>query len=261
MLEQIYLALENKCLINPDQAIVLGVSGGPDSLCMLESMHQLGYRLIVAHLDHALRPSSVSEREKIEQISERKGLPFIFQREDVASFAQKNRQSLEEAARTLRYRFLLQQAEKTGAQAVAVGHTADDQVETVLMHFLRGSGLSGLRGMDFRSLPNPWSTHIPLVRPLLGIWREEILAFLKQHDLEPNLDESNQDLRFYRNRLRNELIPRLDELNPGLRERIWQTAGIISADDEALDMVVDRIWMKLNIELGAGYLSFEGESL
>ena len=132
--------------------------------------------------------------------------------------------------------------ETLGLQAVAVGHTADDQVETVLMHLLRGAGLSGLRGMSYYSLPNPWSQTIPLVRPLLGVWREEIMAYLARQGLQPSLDASNLEKRYYRNRLRHELIPQLEELNPGARRRIWKMAALLQDEDETIERVVDAAW-------------------
>ena len=171
--------------------MLLGVSGGPDSLCLLDIMRQLRYRLVVAHFDHGLRPESASEREKIEKLAADNHLLFVSQRADVSSYASENHLSIEEAARTLRYRFLFDQAEKAGACAVAVGHTADDQIETVLMHLLRGTGITGLGGMAYRTQPNVWSTMIPLVRPLLGTWREDISLYLWEHQLEPSFDPSN----------------------------------------------------------------------
>src|SRR5690606_34005843 len=129
---------------------------------------------------------------------------FAFERQDVQAYADEQALSIEEAARMLRYQFLFRQADAAGAQAVAVAHSANDQVETVLMHLLRGAGLSGLSGMPVYSLPNPWSQDIPLVRPLLSTWREDILAYNRDQGLVAREDATNQDLRYYRNRLRHE---------------------------------------------------------
>jgi tRNA(Ile)-lysidine synthase len=196
VLEQFVSALKEKCLLDPGLPVLVGVSGGPDSLCMLDMLHQLGYPVIVAHLDHSLRAESAQEAEQLRQLAQSIGLTFVLERNDVDSYATSHSLSIEEAAREARYQFLFEQARQHQAQAVAVGHTANDQVETVLMHLLRGSGLPGLRGMSYRSLPNPWSKNIPLVRPLLGVWREEILAHLEQNGLVPTLDASNLDTRF-----------------------------------------------------------------
>ena len=242
VLEQFVSVLEEKCLLDPGLPVLAGVSGGPDSLCMLDVLRQLGYRLIVAHLDHSLRPDAAQEAEHLRQLVEGYGLPFVLERGDVQAYAASHRLSIEEAAREVRYRFLFEQAARHQAQAVAVGHTANDQVETVLMHLLRGSGLTGLRGMSYRSLPNPWSQTIPLVRPLLGAWREQILSHLEQNGLQPSLDASNLDTRFYRNRLRHELIPQLENLNPGVRQRLWQMADVLAEDEAVLEMMEQTAW-------------------
>jgi tRNA(Ile)-lysidine synthase len=261
VLEQLVSALKEKCLLDPGLPVLAGVSGGPDSVCMLDVLRQLGYRVIVAHLDHGLRAESGQEAEQLRQLAQGYGLTFVLERGDVQAYAASHSLSIEEAAREVRYRFLFEQAERFQAQAVAVGHTANDQVETVLMHLLRGSGLPGLRGMSYRSLPNPWSQNIPLVRPLLGTWREEILAHLERSGLQPSLDASNLDTRFYRNRLRHELVPQLEQLNPGVRQRLWHMADILSEDENVLEMVEQSAWAGCILEQGQGYAALDAEIL
>ena len=209
MLEVVRSVLQNRCGLTPLSRLLVAVSAGPDSLCLLHVLWQLGYSVVVAHLDHGLRVESAAEAAMVQHFAEDLGVQWVCKRQDVQGYATQNGLSIEEAARNLRYRYLFEQAERLEAQAVAVGHNADDQVETVLMHLLRGAGLSGLRGMGHYSLPNPWSQRIPLVRPLLGIWRGEIQAYLDRSGLKPSLDSSNLELRYYRNRLRHELIPHL----------------------------------------------------
>lgn len=246
-----------ECQLVTQQPLVIGVSGGPDSLCLLDLLHRLDYRLIVAHLDHQLRPESAAEAEKVRQEAQQRGLPFVFEEININAYAQEKRLSIEEAARTARYRFLFQVAQDCQAQAVAVGHTADDQVETVLMHLLRGAGLAGLRGMPYRSLPNPWSNIIPLVRPLLGAWRSEILQYLAEGGLQPNLDASNADLRYYRNRLRGELIPLLETYNPGVRQRLWQMAESLALDYGLVEERLNQAWQECLSRQGEGFQAFD----
>jgi tRNA(Ile)-lysidine synthase len=250
-----------KCVLDLRLPVLAGVSGGPDSLCMLDVLRQLGYSLVVAHLDHGLRPESAQEAERLRQLAEQAGLPFVLERADVPGYADSHGLSTEEAARELRYRFLFAEASRRQAQAVAVGHTADDQVETVLMHLLRGSGLAGLRGMSYRSLPNPWSVSLPLVRPLLGTWREEILEYIGQRDLQPSQDLSNLDVRYYRNRLRHELVPQLEKLNPGARSRLWQMADILGEDEQVLEQVEQAAWLACQPEQGQSYVSLDVKAL
>ena len=239
MLDRFPTTLQSECHLEQDLLLLVGVSGGPDSLCLLDVLRRLDYRLVVAHLDHGLRPESADEALAVQRLAESLGAACVVERQDVSAFAEMHGISLEEAARSVRYRFLFEQARLYEAQAVAVGHTADDQVETVLMHLLRGAGLSGLRGMAYRSLPNTWSQDIPLVRPLLGTWREEVLAYCHANALQPHLDSSNLDIRFYRNRLRHDLIPYLKNYNPRVHEVLWRTARVLS-DDYAVLEQADR---------------------
>jgi tRNA(Ile)-lysidine synthase len=208
-----------------------------------------------------LRKESASEAEAVHKIAEEMNLPYMSAQEDVEVFAEANGLSLEEAARVSRYRFLFRQAEFHQAQAVAVGHTADDQVETMLMHLLRGAGLSGLKGIVYRSLPNSWSQSIPLVRPLLNVWREEISAYLVEHSLRPNLDGSNLDVRFYRNLLRCEVIPYLESIQPTLRKNLWRTAEILGEDHVVMENLVDAAWRKCVVDEGPDYLAFSPDNL
>lgn len=249
------------CQVDPQQVTLVGVSGGPDSLCLLDGLWRLGCRLVVAHLDHGLRPESQQEAAGVAEAVTARGLPFRLERMDVAAFASQHGLAIEEAARLARYRFLFAQAAADGAQAVAVGHTADDQVETVLMHLLRGSGLAGLRGMDYRSLPNAWSESIALVRPLLGVWRAEVLAYLAGQALQPNLDPSNQDTRFFRNRLRHELIPYLESYNPQVRTALWRTAAVLREDYAVLEAEVEKSWQACVTAVGPGWVSFAAAAL
>jgi len=254
MLEQISDVLTEKCQLNKGTTVLIGASGGPDSLFLLDILQQLDYHLIVAHLDHGLRLESGIEREKIEKVAKGYGLPFVSRRVDVLRYANENHLSVEEAARTLRYEFLFEQAGIAQADAVAVGHNANDQVETVLMHLLRGAGASGLGGMGYRFLPNPWSAAIPLVRPLLGIWRDDISVYLWETGLEPSYDESNQDYRYYRNRLRGETLPYLETLNSGVHRRLWKTAELLRTDNEVLEQLIDRLWDKAILKAADDYL-------
>ena len=246
--------LKKACGLDLTQKVLLGFSGGPDSLYLLDHLIKMGIPVVAAHLNHNLRPESDREAEEATRLAENFGIPIHLSREDVSRYAQEHTLSLEEAARIVRYRFLFTEAERCGAQAVAVAHTADDQVETVMMHLLRGSGLAGLRGMAFRSLPNPWSRQIPLIRPMLRTWRVDIMTYLEANDLSPIYDLSNQDVRFYRNYLRHELIPYLEMKHPHLKERLWQTADILKDDFDVLEKLIDDAWPSCLHDRGKGYL-------
>ncbi len=248
-----------RILPKSDRKIVLGVSGGPDSLCLVDGLARLAYPVVVAHFNHCLRPGAGDEARQVERVALSWGLPFLLGEGDVRQRAQTHSLSIEEAARLLRYQFLFKQAQNLKAGAVVVGHNADDQVETILMNILRGTGLAGLSGMSPYSLPNPWSETIPLVRPLLGVWREDILAYCREQNLEPIHDPSNADTTFFRNRVRRELLPILEEYRPGVRRRLWQMSRILAGDQEALELTVDQLWEDFPAERAAGHVAFDIE--
>jgi tRNA(Ile)-lysidine synthase len=236
--------------------LLIGVSGGPDSLCLLDILNRLRYSLIVAHLNHGLRPEAGEDADLVGQIANNLGIKVVQGKEDVPAYARENKLSIEEAARVLRYRFLFTQARLNGAQAVAVAHSADDQVETMVMHLLRGAGLYGLKGMSYYALPNAWSQDIPLIRPLLSAWRQEITQYCQERDLHPIQDKSNQDINYHRNRLRHELIPYLETYNPQLRKILWRTTQTLAGDEEILETAVGKAWEECLIDQGPGYVAF-----
>jgi tRNA(Ile)-lysidine synthase len=214
--------------------------------------------LVVAHFNHQLRPEADAEADRVEALAGEMGLACVTGTMDVAAFALEHSLSIEEAARELRYRFLFAQARQVGAQAVAVGHTADDQVETVLMHLLRGAGLDGLTGMPYRSLPNPWDAEIALVRPLLGTWRETIMAHLAGRGLQASQDASNLDRTYYRNRLRHEVIPFLEHYSPQVRQLLWRSAEVLRQDALLLEETIGSAWEQFKGERGSGFVALNG---
>lgn len=253
--------LRQECGLDPALPIVAGVSGGADSLCLLGVLRQAGYRVSVAHFNHRLRPEAEREAAAVEAIARALGLDFVTDSADVGGFAEAQGLSLEQAARTLRYRFLFAAARQRNAQAVAVGHTADDQAETVLMHFLRGAGLAGLKGMTWRTLLPSFDPLIPLVRPLLGTWRAETETYCREHGLQPLVDASNADTTYLRNRLRHDLLPLLETYNPRIRQALVRTAAALQGDDALLSERVEAAWRQALHDQGEGFIAFDRAAL
>ena len=198
-----------------DTHVVLAVSGGADSVALLEAMAALkaaiggAGQLYVAHLNHGLRGADAdADAAWLTVLCERLALPLEIGGADVSSLAAEHGDGWEAAARTARYDFLRHTAERLGARFVATAHTADDQVETVLQRIVRGTGLAGMAGMPAR---RPLSTSVVLVRPMLALWRSDVLAYLTSIGQDYRTDASNVDARFTRNRLRQELLPVLRE--------------------------------------------------
>lgn len=262
LLREVRKFIRRHDLLSVGDRVVVGVSGGPDSLCLLHLLLRLReeyhLQLHVAHLHHGARGEDAdADAAFVADLAREWGLPATLAREDVPAIARAHKLAFEEAARRVRYAFLAHVAGWVGAAKVAVGHNADDQAETVLMHFLRGAGLAGLRGMrpatpfsEYRLLPQtdrfPLPERLPvLIRPLLGIPRAEIEAYCAEHGLTPRLDRSNLDTTYFRNRLRHELLPLLETYNPNIRRRLCHTAEVVAADYELLTQMREWAWERV----------------
>jgi tRNA(Ile)-lysidine synthase len=225
-------AITTHRLLEPGETVVVAVSGGADSMVLLHCLLRLrgpwSLKLSVAHFDHRLRENSRQDALFVERVGASWGLPVT-----IESWVREGRRdrSLQSEARGARYRFLDAVASRAGATKIALGHHRDDQAETVLLHLFRGSGLRGLRGMLPRSDGR-------LIRPLLGIGRDEIEAYVKAHKLSFVEDPSNQDLRYRRNRLRWRLLPLLErEYNPAVARGLARMAALVAEDEAYLDAV------------------------
>ena len=247
--------LREQSLIRGGQKLVVAVSGGADSVCLLHLLFklqkELDIGLHVAHLDHGLRGAeSEADARYVAGLSERLGIPATVERQDVRAFQAQQRVSLEEAAREVRYTFLARVAESIGAGRVAVGHTRDDHIETILMHLIRGSGTRGLRGLQSVSQWQSSGNQLMVIRPLLTVGREETVAYCRRHRLRPRLDTSNLSSLPLRNRIRQQLLPLLQDYNPQITEALLRTARIAAADLTFLDEAARRLWDDVAEEQG-----------
>jgi tRNA(Ile)-lysidine synthase len=269
LLRQVRRTIETYSLIAAGGALVVGVSGGPDSLCLLHVLRRLapvyGLQLHAAHLHHGLRGAEAeADANFVRDLAAAWGLPVTIEKLDVPALARDEGLAFEEAARLVRYDFLARTATAVGARTIAVGHNADDQAETVLMHFLRGSGLAGLRGMlprmslgSYRLLsaprPDPRAgtgaevetASLDLIRPLLEVTRAGIEAYCVEQGLRPRLDHSNLDTTYFRNWLRLKAIPLLEEHNPRLRAVLGRTARVLAGDYELLHDLLEEVWPRI----------------
>ncbi len=261
MAENIETILSDECGLVKNKPIIVGVSGGPDSLCLMETLRQAGYSIIVAHFNHQLRPEAAQDARMVEKTAARLMLGCIIDGADVRAYADQEKLSLEEAARNLRYRFMFKLARERNAQAVAVGHTADDQVETVLMHFLRGSALTGLKGMSFRSFIKNFDPQIPVIRPLLKMWREETVVYCAVNGLRPHYDSSNDSLNFQRNRIRHLLIPSLESYNSKFREAVLHMTESLKGDYAFVMETLEKAWQETVTAMDEEVITFDSDLL
>lgn len=233
---------EIQCGLSNDRPLLVAFSGGTDSLSLLFLLRNAGFPVTAAHFNHHLRANSDLDEKAAEASARELEIPFLCGGADVSGIMREKKLSVEEAARHCRYNWLFEQARLLNAQAIAVGHTADDQVETVLMHLLRGAGLDGMRGMLYRHLLPVWDAEIPLVRPLLHAWRSETVKVCLEAGLTPVNDESNQSNLYFRNRIRMELIPYLQGFNPKVKPHILQTTRILAEEESILEKVKSEAW-------------------
>ncbi len=229
-------------MLTPGDSILIGLSGGPDSVCLLHVLTMLREKYELAlhalYIDHGLRPEETGrEREFCSVLCEKHGIPFLAKSIDVRTHARMGKLNLHEAARQLRYQAYEETLYEVAARKVALGHTADDQAETILMRLFRGSGPAGLAGIP------PVRKNI--IRPLIEVERGEIEAFLDSESADSLTDSSNAKRDYLRNRVRLSLMPMLRDFNPGITGTLSKTAAIFREEERYFEILVTKTLMKL----------------
>jgi tRNA(Ile)-lysidine synthase len=246
MLEVVTSYIEQHHLLPEEGKVIVAVSGGTDSLCLLHLLYRLcgsgkrysGVALYVAHLDHQLRgEASAQDAAAVATLARNWHLPVAIGQVDVPALARQERRGIEEMARIARYNFLRALAQEVTATAIAIAHHMDDQVETLLLHWLRGGGLTSMVGLQPRQQD--------IIRPLLCVSRVDTQAYCAQHGLVPLDDASNSDTRFLRNRIRHQLLPLLTEMNPGYRHTLLRNAEAMQVDLAWIEAQVDIHWVQI----------------
>ncbi len=229
-------------MLSSGEKVVVGVSGGADSIALLHILSELkdlNLDITAAHLNHGIRAEAAErDSEFVERAATDLGLRYEHKKVDTLAYKEEKKLSLEDAARELRYEFFDEVREKLGASKVATAHTKDDQAETVLMRLLRGSGLRGLSGI-------PPVSRGYLIRPLLYFNRSEIEEYLQSKGVEWVEDSTNTSLEFLRNRVRQELIPVLTEYNPQLTDTLTRTADILRSYEEFISAEVEKLFKEI----------------
>lgn len=244
--EKVLKTIHKYNLIKANDKIVLGVSGGPDSLFMLHILNNLRetlkFNIIVAHINHMIRAEADDEEEFVKEFCRKINVEFYSKRIDVEKYANNNKIGLEEAGRKVRYDFFEEILKKTNSNKIAIAHNKNDKVETIIMHLLRGSGISGLQGIE----PIKGGKFI---RPVIDIERAEIEEYCEKNGLEPRIDKSNFENKYTRNKIRNIVIPYIkEEFNPNIVETITRLSEIITEENQYLIKQTEQAYKQILIE-------------
>lgn len=248
-------------MFHPGDTVLVAVSGGPDSVALLHALHtrrdEFGVTLHVAHLNHCIRgEASYMDEEFVRALAQEWGIPATIERVDVPALRKKLRLGEEEAARRARHELLRRTAKAVGASKIAIGHTADDRAESVLMNVIRGAGIDGLASI------RPVSGDI--VRPLIDTWRSEVEDYIRENQLPFRMDESNRDITYTRNRIRHELIPLLERgYNQRVKEALVRLAEIAESASGLIDSTASDALSRITYRgaIDAGLLSELPEAL
>ena len=241
MKKRIQQLLRENNLVSTQQAIVIAVSGGSDSVALFHLLSVLypDHERIAVYIDHGLRPLETDAEQKlVKALAKSYSATFLAVTVDVTGEQKEKKCSLEEAARYLRYKALETVRKRYKGQCIAVGHTSDDQAEEVLLRLIRGSGSAGLSGM---AMQNGF-----IIRPLLRESKEALRSYLTKQNIAYCEDSSNSDLRFLRNKIRHDLLPKLEQdYNKSIRTTLIQTAAILEEEDKLLDKLSDKVFQKV----------------
>ena len=242
----------------PGEMVLVAVSGGPDSCALLSLLNdhkdKLGISLHVAHLNHMLRKNDAElDLRFVEGLAQKMGLPISVESRDVAALAAAERRGIEEAARIARYEFFERLADKIGARKIAVGHTAEDNIETFLMRLLRGSGLKGLCSIPAR--------RGRIVRPLIKVWRREVEDYVSALKIIPRRDYTNYESKYMRNSIRLKLVPQLKLYNMNIKDILIQTVLMLNEDRYYLENETEEVISRLILEEGEGKVELDLKKL
>jgi tRNA(Ile)-lysidine synthase len=240
ILDKVKTTIKKFRLIAQGDRIVIGVSGGPDSVALLYLLNNLkkefNLNLHIAHLDHMLRSDSHKDVQFVKKLAEKLSIPITVAQINVKRLAKTG--SLEEIARNARLGFFFKVGKDINANKIALGHNQDDQAETVLMRILRGTGLYGLSGI----LPKREISGFQVIRPLIEVTRSDIQAYLNKKKIKPRIDTSNLEDIYFRNRIRNKLLPLLEkEYNKNIKEVLSNMAECVGFDYHYLNMASDKV--------------------
>lgn len=243
--EKVLQTIKKYHLIEENDHIILGVSGGPDSTCLfhifLNLQKEIKFTFTVCHINHGIRKEAIEDEKYVEGMCKQYNIPYFVKKENVLEKAEQEKVGTEEMGRKVRYAFFSEIQKQVGANKIATAHTKNDLVETVMMNLLRGTGLSGLKGIE-AIRDNLY------IRPLIECKREEIEEYCEENKLNPKIDKTNFENIYTRNKIRNELIPYIEkEFNPNIIESVARMADIIQEEDKYLEQITKQAYEEIRI--------------
>ena len=245
MKQKIIDTIKKYNLIKNGDSIVIGVSGGPDSICLLHVLNELksefNFKICVAHVNHMIRKEADEETEYVKKVCKNLGVECFIKRIDVLKTANNLKRGTEETGREIRYEFFNEILEKTNSNKIATAHNNNDKVETILMNILRGSGIAGLKGIE------PIRDN-KFIRPLINVSREEIEKYCTINKLEPKIDKSNKENIYTRNKVRNIVIPYIErEFNPNIIKTLNRLSEVATEENEYINKLTQETFNKINV--------------
>lgn len=233
------LSEELKILVKPDEKIIVGVSGGPDSMCLLNILYNLKYNIVVAHINHLIREDATDDEAFVKEFCDKRNIPIYIKRIDINKKANSEKIGLEEAGRNARYEFFEEVRLKENATKIATAHNKNDVAETVIMNMLRGSGINGLKSIEK-------IREGKYIKPLVEIEREKIEEYCIKNNLNPRIDSTNSDNTYTRNKIRNIVIPYIkQEFNQNIVQTLSRMAEIVTAEMDYLEKQTEMVYNDL----------------
>lgn len=240
--EKVRKTIREYNLIEKNDSIVVGVSGGPDSMTLLSILLKLkeefNLKIYVAHVNHMLRENAIKDEEYVKEFCEKNNIEMFIKKANISEIAKKEKIGLEEAGRNIRYNFFEEVLKNTKSNKIAIAHNLNDKAETIIMNTLRGSGISGLKGIEAKRKK--------YIRPLIEIERYEIEKYCIENEINPRHDESNDDNTYTRNKIRNIIIPYIrNEFNPNIIKTLNRLSEIIKEEDEYVQSETEKIFKEI----------------
>lgn len=250
--------IEKYQLIQEGDKLIVAVSGGPDSICMLDILNKMRrgteiktchlnpepmatFEIVVAHVNHMIREEAKEDEQYVKEYCEKNGIEFYTKSIDVQKIAHTNKIGIEEAGRIARYEFFDGILRKTEATKIAIAHNKNDKIETIFLHILRGSGIEGLKGIEAK--------RGNIIRPLIACEREEIEKYCEEKQLNPRVDKTNFENIYHRNKVRNVLIPYVQkEFNPNLITTLERLSDIVVAENEYMEKQTQKAYQEILVQ-------------